>query len=286
MKSRLSSILVLVLAVSWLSVDARAGTIDFGTAGPFAVLGEAGVTNTGPSTIYGSVSGSIGTPAVTGFTFSTSPGPGTVIPPGVGYITGVSSPFSDATTAYNALVSLAPTQVLTGQDLGGLTLNPGVYFFASSAQLTGTLILDALGSDDATWTFQIGSTLTTASASSVEVIDAGAGSFTGGINWAVGSAATLGTTTAFLGTIISNSAASTLDTGATIGCGRVISLGAAVTLDDNIIATPSTCVAAEGGGGTPIITAPLSPVPEPGTLISTGLVAIGLLTLRKSRAHR
>jgi hypothetical protein len=152
----------------------------------------------------------------------------------------------------------------------------------------GTLLLDAGGSDDASWTFLIGSSLTTASASSVEVVDAGsAGPFTGSITWAVTSAATLGTTTSFLGTIVSQ-AGSTLDTGATIGCGRVISLGASVTLDDNIVdATAADCaVTAAAGGGT--LSAPSSPmnqIPEPGTslMLASGLLVIVFVTLRKRK---
>ena len=73
---------------------------------------------------------------------------------------------NDVTTAYNFLNQLCNTN-LTGQDPGGLTLIPGVYCFASSAQLTGTLTLDAQGDPNAVFIFRIGSTLTTASNSSV-----------------------------------------------------------------------------------------------------------------------
>ena len=116
------------------------------------------------------------------------------------------------------------------------------------------------------------------------------GLYTGSITWAVGSAATLGTTTTFLGTIISD-AGSVLQTGATIGCGRVISLNGSVTLDDNIVdAFPADCAVTGGGGeggGGPIIP-PSSPVPEPGTsgLLSSGLLAMVFLTFRKARSAR
>jgi type VI secretion system secreted protein VgrG len=50
---------------------------------------------------------------------------------------------------------------LTGEDLGGLTLSPGVYFFSFPAQLTGTLTLNAYGNPDTAFVFQIGTTLTT-----------------------------------------------------------------------------------------------------------------------------
>jgi type VI secretion system secreted protein VgrG len=276
MRLRALSVLLLVLVLPFLAVSAYADTFAIGTAAPFAILGEAGVTNTGPSVIFGSVAGSAGTPAVTGFP------PGLVIAPGVLITTGVANsgpgtPFGDATAAYLAAQNaLGATPILT--DLGGLTLTPGVYSFSSTAQLTGILLLDAQGSNTAQWIFQIGSGLTTASASTVQVINAGAGPFTGGITWQVTSAAILGTTTTFLGTIISQ-AGIVLETGATIGCGRAISLNASVTLDSNIVSNGCQVTAGTGGNGGTIT--PPAPVPEPGTF---GLFAVGLgglLTLRK-----
>jgi Ice-binding-like len=80
---------------------------------------------------------------------------------------------NDLATAYNAAAAVLPHTDLTGQDLGGLTLTPGAYFFSSTDQLTGTLMLDAQGSPNAQFVFQIGSTLTTASNSSVVVISGG-----------------------------------------------------------------------------------------------------------------
>lgn len=111
-------------------------------------------------------------------------------------------------------------------DMGGLTLTSGVYFFSSSAQLTGTLTLSGTGN----FIFQIGSTLTTASASSI-VLENGATA--ANVYWQVGSSATLGTTTAFDGTIIANQSV-TLDNGADLA-GRALALNAAVTLNDNVI---------------------------------------------------
>ena len=138
---------------------------------------------------------------------------------------------NDLTTAYNAAAGLAPTQNLTGQDLGGLTLTPGVYFFSSSAQLTGTLTLNDLGDPNAQFVFQIGSTLTTASNSSVVTINGG--SMPGcNVFWQVGSSATLGTGTAFEGHILALTSI-TLNTGATILDGSALARNGAVTLDTN-----------------------------------------------------
>jgi len=136
-------------------------------------------------------------------------------------------------TAYNVLAALPSTEDLTGQDLGGLVLTPGVYDFSSSAQLTGTLTLDAEGSDNAVWVFQIGSTLTTASDSDVQVINGGPGD---GVFWDVGSSATLGTGTVFEGNILAT-ASITLTTGAIIPCGRALAENGAVTMDTNVVST-------------------------------------------------
>ena len=111
-----------------------------------------------------------------------------------------------------------------------MTLTPGVYCFTSSAQLTGTLTLDAQGNPNAEFIFQIGSTLTTASNSRVVIINGGNPC---AVYWQVGSSATLGTTTAFEGHILAL-ASITVQTGATVD-GSVLARNGAVTLDENIV---------------------------------------------------
>ena len=102
--------------------------------------------------------------------------------------------------------------------------------FRSSAQLTGTLTLDAQGNPNAVWVFQIGSTLTTASNSSVVVINGGSSC---NVFWQVGSSATLGTDTAFAGNILALTSI-TLNTGASVS-GRALARNGAVTMDTNTI---------------------------------------------------
>jgi hypothetical protein len=198
------------------------------TSDNFAVLGSSTVTNTGSSSVTGDLGVDPGS-SITGFP------PGTV--DGTIYTAGAVplQAQTDAAAAYNGLASMAFTSSLTGQDLGGLTLTPGVYTFASSAQLTGPLTLNAQGLNNAVFTFQIGSTLTTASSSSVVLINAGSND---GVFWQVGSSATLGTDTSFIGNILADQSI-TLDTGTDISCGRAIALNGAVTMDTDTVS--NTC---------------------------------------------
>lgn len=223
-----------------------------GTAQSFAVLGGSAVTNTGPSVITGDLGVSPGS-SVVGF------------PPGI--VTGTFHAGNataglaqdDVTTFYNALAGASCTADLTGQDLGGLTLTPGVYCYSSSAQLTGTLTLNAQGNANATFIFKTGSTLTTASGSSVVLINGGNPC---GVAWQIGSSATLGTTTSFIGNLVALTSI-TLNTGADI-IGRALARNGAVTLDTNDI-TFAPC-----GGSIP-------PVP---TLATWAVIAlVGLLLL-------
>jgi type VI secretion system secreted protein VgrG len=219
-----------------------------GSADAFGVLGASAVTNTGPSVVFQDLGVWPGT-SITGF------------PPGIVHGTihnddAVAHQAQlDALTGYNVLAGMSRTGTLTGQDLGGLTLDPGVYFFASSAQMTGQLTLNFEGLSNMMVVFQIGSTLTTASASSVLIINPGRNDQ---VFWQVGSSATLGTTTDFYGSIIAD-ASVTLNHGADVNCGRVIALNGAVTMDTNNINT-GNCA---GGLGS---------TPEPGTiaLVATG----------------
>jgi type VI secretion system secreted protein VgrG len=182
---------------------------------------------------------------------------------------------NDLTTAYNSAAALPSSHNLTGQDLGGLTMTPGVYSFSSSAQLTGTLTLNAEGSADPVFVFQIGSTLATATGSSMVTIN-DLGSIYPGISvyWQVGSSATLGINSAFEGNILALTSI-TADTGATVLDGRLLARNGAVTLDNNTITAPP----AEN-----IVSA----VPEPTTVIAGSLMllpffASTLQALRRSR---
>jgi hypothetical protein len=212
------------LAFGAVPAVASASAVNLGTASPFVVLGASAATNTGPSVLDGDLGVYAGT-SLTGFGSPAVVNGATHDDDAV-----AGNAQSDATTAYNVAAAQPIPVDLTGTDLGNLTLLPGAYKFSTSAQLTGQLTLDAAGNSDAQFVFEIGSTLTTASGSSITLID---GASPCNIYWQVGSSAALGSTTAFMGNVLAHDSIS-LDNGASVQ-GRLLALGGAVTLTDNTV---------------------------------------------------
>jgi hypothetical protein len=239
MTLRIGTLVLLSLA---LSVNASAGTapsatnknvpIHLGTADKFALLGGSGITNVSANTfIIGDV-GSSPTPEVTGLTQSQVKG----------HLYLKSSPVTakaqrGLTVAYEEAMAAPCGNDLTGKDLGGMRLGPGVYCFSSSAQLTGTLTLDAHGNPNSQWIFQTGSTLTTASNSTVKIIlgkkdrqeSSPCKKWHRGCNvyWQIGSSATVGTGSTFVGIIMALESI-TLDGG--VLRGKALARNGAVTM--------------------------------------------------------
>lgn len=265
----------------------------------FAVLGASTVTNTGATTLTGQLGVDPGL-AITGENTITINGLPALTTGAVFVHKGDAIALSaqNQLTAARTNLGLLGPGALLGVDMVGLTLAPGVYTVpAGGSNLTGTLTLDGLGNANAAWIFQM-DTLITSPGSVVNVINTGSGA---GIYWNVASSATLDTSTAFEGNILAL-ASITLNTNATIQCGRALADTAAVTMDTNTIG--NVCAADTGGegsygfsGGLTVATGasgetptflPFAPVvggtvPEPATL---ALAFIGLLGLAATRARR
>jgi Ice-binding-like len=232
------------------SAQALATAVPLGTSESFAVLSGSGITNTGPTTITGDV-GTAPNPSITGMAQITLIG---------SYHQADAQAVqakSDLVVAYNNAAGQA-RDADSGAELGGQTLVAGVYGTDSSLGLTGTVTLDGQGATDGVWVFQAGSTLITASSSTVLLIN---GAQACNVYWQVGSSATLGTSTDFAGTVLALTSI-TATTGATIQ-GRLLARNGAVTLDTNTITrsacsaptTPGTTTSATPATGNPATTA-------------------------------
>jgi len=275
-------------AVLYAPSAGLAGPSQLGSAQSFAVLGHETVTNghsaPNPTTqIYGNLGVTPGT-AVTGFYPDGTVSGGTIHSnDGVAQLA-----LADATTAYNTLAGLPFVYDYSGFVLGSAgydTLTPGVYHFNSSAQLTGALTLDFASNPGGDFVFQIGSALTTASSSSVNVIN---GSPFSGVYWQVGSSATLGTDTTFAGNVLALESV-TLDPRAEILCGRAFALTGAVALTDNLVSNNNSdedfdsgrsdfgSYGFSGGSGTPVV-----PVPGAFLLVCSGMGSVLALGRRFS----
>jgi hypothetical protein len=253
-RTALLGILVCLFLTAIPIAAAKASPVGLGTAAPFVVLSGAGVTNTGPSVLNGDLGVSPGT-SLSGFGLPAVVNGATHANDAV-----ASQAEADLTTAYDVAAGqpVAPGNELTGVDLGGLTLGPGAYGYSSSAQLTGQLTLDAHGNPNAQFVFVIGTTLTTATASSVILTD---GASPCNVYWKVGSSATLGTSTAFEGNLLALTSVSLNDSATVLG--RVLARNGEVTLINDVLtapqcataSTPTATEAGAAGGGTTTTTA-------------------------------
>jgi len=243
MSSSLFYILMLILTLSLIVnpsvVRAAQPTVNLGTASSFGVLAGSTITNTGPTTINGSAGGDIGLHPGDDPEMETFPGQEQVTLTGTVHLFDAvaQQAKADLLIAYNDAAGRISDETIAA-DLGGRTLTPGVYTSASSIGVTGVLILDAENDPNAVFIFQAGSTLTTASNSEIRLInDAQACN----VFWQVGSSATLGTDSYFVGQILASESI-TATTGVEVH-GQLLAMNGAVTLDTNLI-TNDACTAA------------------------------------------
>ncbi|MEA3216641.1 MAG: hypothetical protein QOJ19_2797 [Acidimicrobiia bacterium] len=244
-------------------------TVPLGTSANYSVLGASTVTNTGPSVLNGSVGVSPGS-AVTGFP------PGLVVPPAT--IDAANPAALQAQTDLSAAYVNAAGRALdatTTADLGNLTLLGGVYAGPSKSalSLTGPLVLDGAGDPSSVFIFQTDSTLVTASASTVTLIN---GAQECNVFWQVGSSATLGTGSDFAGNILALTSI-TVTTGVTVH-GRALARNGAVTLDTDTFlqptcAPPTPVTTTTTQPSTTTAPAPAVPTTQPATTTTTAPAA-------------
>jgi hypothetical protein len=232
--------LTLIAALAFAGSSRAATSVGLGTANSFAVLAGAGVTNTGPSVINGDL-GTSPTPAVIGF----GGAPNGTVNGSIHQADALAGQAKDdLVTAYNDAAGQGPANTLA-TELGGQTLTPGVYNSqAGTFGITGTLTLNAQGNPDAVFIFKMASTLITASASRVSLIN---GAQPCHVFWQVGSSATLGTSSAFAGNILALESIS-LNSGVTVS-GRLLARNGAVTLINDTITRADCATGGTGGGG-------------------------------------
>ncbi len=237
--------------------------------------GSAGMTNTGTTTV---INGDIGTTAtatgsITGF-HDTAGDIYTQTPANIGAVNGTiytctvstTGPTSgavnasycniatqarlDAQTAYNNMAGqpVGGASPAPGGNLAGVTLLPGVYKAPAGSFMIqgGDLTLDAWGNENSSWVFQMATTLLVggpgaAAPQNVILIN---GAQAKNVYWQVGSFATINAAGGgtMVGTIISQAGASFSTFGNVIPVtlnGRVLSLGASVTVVDTLINVPA-----------------------------------------------
>ena len=261
----LGSLSTLILASSALG----ATSVGLGKAASFSVLGGSTITNTGQTTMFGDLGLAPGS-SVTG---------GPVVLGEKHIDDAVANEAKSALTTAATTAANEASNGSAGEDLAGHAFLPGVYTASTSLLLSSVSVtLNAQGDPNAVFIFQIGSTLTTGSDTSVSLIN---GAQACNVFWRVGSSATLGTGTHFVGTIMAADSI-TANTGATIH-GRLLAQTAAVTLEDNTITT-STCASSSSGSGggtettTPEETAALEKAPAGETTTGGGTTTGGATT--------
>jgi hypothetical protein len=241
-----STLLIAGMLSAAPAAGAATGKVGLATAAAYSVLGGQTVTNTGPSVLGANVGVSPGT-AITGF------------PPGITH--GVKHAAdavalqaqADLTIAYDDAAGRPGGADIHAAVAGATVLSPGVYTASSALNLGGTLTLNGQGDPQAVFIFQIGSALTVDSFTRV-LMSGGAQACN--VFWQVTSSATVGTNSAFKGTIMALTSIA-VQTGTTVE-GRALARNGSVTLDNNVFTAPGcdTTSSSSAAGSTAATTQP------------------------------
>jgi Ice-binding-like len=232
--------MALLLAISG-SASAGVGPppVVLGTAGTFVILTKTGITD-----VYASaVTGDVGVSPITGAALLLSCGEvsGTVftvdaagpLPCAVNNATVLTAAVGDMGFAYNdAAGRPSPNFVELGAgEIGGLTLAPGLYKWATGVSIAADVTLS--GGPDDVWIFQVAGKLKQANATRVTLAG---GALAKNIFWQVAGAVTLGTTAHFEGVVLAKTMIA-VNTGASVN-GRLLAQ-TAVTLQMDTVTQPA-----------------------------------------------
>jgi hypothetical protein len=219
-------ILMIMISTSAI-VLAQQAPVNLGTTSTYAVMAGTTITNTGTTVINGDAGGDVGLYPGSDFT-----GQSTITMSGALHIndTEVIQATTDLIAAYDDAAGRTPATLIP-EELGGTTLTPGVYYSTEGSFLiTGTLTLDAQNDPEGVFVFLTTTTLITEDNSSIDLINAARYCRT---FWKVGSSATLGVNSHFVGHLFALTSI-TANTGASIQ-GQLLARNGAVTLQANTI---------------------------------------------------
>jgi hypothetical protein len=202
---RASLVVVVIIASIVYSSDAASQYVNsasvFGRCANFSIQARTSVSFNGVQTniFSGSVGNSpgtsiTGTPVLgTGYTLEANTSPAI-------------NCATDQNIAYLFFKGVPCSHTLASTELSGLTLLPGVYCTATGITLTNTpLYLDAQWDANAQFIFQMATTLITSTNTQIILLN---GALVKNIYWQVGSAATLGTSSSFMGQILASTSIS------------------------------------------------------------------------------
>ena len=264
------------------------------TAGNFALLGGTAVTSDGT---VGTVitNGNVGSAvAVVGYSdLNGGSGPAVITAPGSAIVSGavVGQAILDLGTAKVGLAGMASTATMSGVDLGGKTLAPGVYTFGAAASQNGALVLDAQGKNNVAWVFQIGTALSTGAGATVTVINLGSnGGADDGIFWVAQTGGiSFGANNRILGNYLAATTISATTGANGTGGSRALSQAGVTLINDQINAKggpggsdwtgglkfsgSAVVPTASASSGAPVITSPASAPGIAGTPFSAYAVA-------------
>jgi len=239
-----ASFLLLSLAAACGGTNSGSGAVELGTAGHYAILAKSGVSTVPASAITGDVGVSPAAASyITGFSltmdatnaFSASPQvTGKVFSADYSAPTpsDMTTAIGDMENAFSDAAGRAPDVTELGAgDIGGKTLDPGVYKWGTGLLIPTDLTLKGNATD--LWIFQIAGDLTMSSATKV-ILSGGA--VAKNVVWQVAGLVELGTTSHLEGIVLTKTAI-TLGTGASVN-GRLLAQ-TAVDIDASTVVQPA-----------------------------------------------